>query len=134
MADYEIPDDLQYTREDEWCREEGDRVVVGVSDYAQQQLGDVVFVELPAVGSQVVSGKPFGVIESVKAVSDLYAPVSGEVLAINDELADRPEVVNESCYTDGWLIAVSTSDETSDELADLLDAPAYRAYVEERSD
>ena len=130
MADYEIPAELHYTREDEWCRVEGNRVVVGVTDYAQQQLGDIVFVELPAVGTTIERGEPFGVIESVKAVSDLYAPVTGEVVEINADLGDRPEQVNEDCYGDGWLIAVAVSDDA--DLSEHLDAAAYRRHVEER--
>ena len=131
MAEIEIPSELRYTREDEWCRVEGNRVVVGVTDYAQQQLGDIVFVELPAVGAAVEKGDPFGVIESVKAVSDLYAPVSGEVVEVNPGLADHPEHVNEDCYADGWMIAIEASDPA--ELSALLDAAAYRKHVEERS-
>lgn len=131
MAEYDIPGELRYTREDEWCRLEGTRVVVGVTDYAQQQLGDIVFVELPAVGSTVERGEPFGVIESVKAVSDLYAPITGEVVEVNADLADHPENVNEDCYTDGWMITIEPSD--PDEIAQLLDAKTYRQHVEERS-
>ena len=130
MADYEIPAELHYTREDEWCRVEGNRVVVGVTDYAQQQLGDIVFVELPAVGTTVERGEPFGVIESVKAVSDLYAPITGEVVEVNTDLADRPEQVNEDCYGDGWMIAIVASDVA--DLSEHLDAAAYRRHVEER--
>ncbi len=130
MADYEIPTELHYTREDEWCRVEGNRVVIGVTDYAQQQLGDIVFVELPAVGTPIERGEPFGVIESVKAVSDLYAPVTGEVVEINADLGDRPEQVNEDCYGDGWLIAVAVSDD--EDLSEHLDAATYRRHVEER--
>ena len=130
MADYEIPAELHYTREDEWCRVEGNRVVIGVTDYAQQQLGDIVFVELPAVGTAIERGEPFGVIESVKAVSDLYAPVTGEVVEVNADLGDRPEQVNEDCYGDGWLIAVAVSDDA--DLSEHLDAAAYRRHVEER--
>jgi glycine cleavage system H protein len=131
VADYEIPAELHYTREDEWCRIEGNRVVIGVTDYAQQQLGDVVFVELPAVGTTVERGEPFGVIESVKAVSDLYAPVTGEVVEVNADLADRPEQVNEDCYGDGWMIAIVIADDA--DLSEHLDAAAYRRHVEERS-
>jgi glycine cleavage system H protein len=129
LADYEIPDGLRYTEQDEWARAEQGRVVVGVSDYAQKQLGDIVFVDLPEVGTRVEKGRPFGVIESVKAVSDLYAPLSGEVVARNDELADRPEMVNEDCYGDGWLVAVAGELDDS-----LLDAATYRRHVEERGD
>ena len=130
MADYEIPAELHYTREDEWCRVEGNRVVIGVTDYAQQQLGDIVFVELPAVGTAIERGEPFGVIESVKAVSDLYAPVTGEVVEVNADLGDRPEQVNEDCYGDGWLIIVAISDDA--DLTEHLDAATYRRHVEER--
>lgn len=131
MADVEIPNELRYTKEDEWCRVEGTRVVVGVTDYAQQQLGDIVFVEVPAVGAAVERGEPFGVIESVKAVSDLYAPVSGDVVEVNTGLADHPELVNEDCYGDGWMIAIEASDPA--ELESLLAAAQYRKHVEERS-
>jgi glycine cleavage system H protein len=131
LAETDIPNDLRYTRDDEWCRSEGERVVIGVTDYAQQQLGDIVFVELPAVGRTIEKGEPFGVIESVKAVSDLYAPVSGEVVEVNPALADHPEHVNEDCYGDGWMIAVAPSD--AKEIEALLGAEAYRKHVEERS-
>jgi glycine cleavage system H protein len=132
VAEYEIPEGLRYTHEDEWARAEDDRVTIGVTDYAQQQLGDVVFVELPAVGATVERGEPFGVIESVKAVSDLYAPVSGEVVEVNAELANHPELVNGDPYGDGWMITIAV--ESSDELAGLMDAEAYRRHVTERSD
>jgi len=132
LAEYAIPDDLHYSREDEWARADGSSVTVGVTDYAQQQLGDIVFVELPEPGAVLRKGEPFGVVESVKAVSELYAPVSGQVGSMNGALADRPETMNEDCYGEGWLIVVEASD--SDELGQLLDAQAYRKYVEERSD
>ena len=119
MSEYNIPDDCRYSDKDEWVRMEGDTAVVGISDYAQHQLGDIVFVELPEVGSQVESGESFGVIESVKAVSELYAPLSGTVTAINDGLEENPEVVNEDCYGEGWLISIEPSDES--ELSELLD-------------
>ena len=130
MADTRIPEDLHYSEQDEWARREGDRVTVGITDYAQQQLGDVVFVELPAVGTRLERGAPFGVIESVKAVSDLYAPVSGEVVAVNDALGAKPELVNEDCYGEGWMLAIRTS---GDSTAGLMDAAAYAKYVAERS-
>ncbi len=130
MADYEIPEELMYTSDDEWIRRQDDRVVIGVSDFAQSQLGDIVFVELPEVGTTTSAGTTFGTIESVKAVSDLYAPLSGEVLAVNEALEDAPEKVNESCYGDGWLIELRPSDET--ELEALLDANHYRQSVAER--
>lgn len=132
MADYEIPEELMYTSEDEWIRREGDEVVIGVTDFAQNQLGDIVFVELPAVGDTLEAGSSFGTIESVKAVSDLYAPLSGEVLSINEDLEDAPETVNESCYGDGWLVRLRPSDD--DQFAELLDAKQYRDSIEERDE
>lgn len=131
MADTEIPADLLYTREDEWARVEGDRVTIGVTDYAQQQLGDIVNVELPAVGTAVERGEPFGVIESVKAVSDLYAPVTGEVVEVNADLANHPEHVNEDCYGDGWMICIRVIDES--EIEALIPPAEYRRHVEDRS-
>lgn len=130
MADYDIPKDLLYTQDDEWIRREGEHVVIGVSDFAQNQLGDIVFVELPEVGVTTEAGVAFGTIESVKAVSDLCAPLSGEVLSINDALEEAPEQVNESCYQDGWLITLRPSDPS--QLDELLDAAAYSKSVEER--
>ena len=132
MADYEIPNELRFSREDEWVRDDGEQVVVGISDYAQQQLGDIVFVELPEVGTSVVLGDSFGVIESVKAVSELYAPVSGKVVAINGDLEERPELVNESCHSDGWLLAIGGVD--PDEIDMLLDADEYRRHVADRAE
>lgn len=132
MSDYKIPEDLRYSTEDEWARRDGDVVTIGITDFAQQQLGDVVFVELPEVGSSLAQGQSFGVIESVKAVSDLYAPVSGEVLEINDGLADEPERVNQSCYGEGYLLKLRLADEG--ELDGLLDASGYAANVAERDD
>ncbi len=131
MADYEIPGDLRYTREDEWIRTEGDRVTIGITDYAQQQLGDIVFVELPAVGTPVERGEPFGVVESVKAVSDLYAPVSGEVVEANPDLASHPEHINEDCYGDGWMITIQINDPA--DLETLIDATQYQQHVQDRS-
>jgi glycine cleavage system H protein len=132
VPEYDIPEDLRYSREDEWARAEGSRVTVGVTDYAQQQLGDIVFVELPEVGAPVEQGSPFGVIESVKAVSDLYSPVSGKVIEVNSELEEHPEYVNEDCYGDGWMIAVRVDD--AREVEALFDAGAYRRHVAEREE
>ncbi len=132
LSDYEFPADLFYTTEDEWVRVEGDRVVIGVTDYAQQQLGDIVFVELPEVGTQIERGEPFGVIESVKAVSDLFAPISGSVAEVNAELPDHPENVNTDCYGDGWMLAVVYDD--AEEVEALLDASRYRKHCDERSE
>ncbi len=132
MADTDIPDDLRYTREDEWTRVDGNRVTVGITDYAQQQLGDIVFVELPEVGKSLEQGDPFGVIESVKAVSDLYAPVSGEVVEVNDSLGESPEVVNADCYGDGWMVVIQVADASA--LDDLIDPVAYAQHVKERAE
>ncbi|MGH0031385.1 MAG: glycine cleavage system protein GcvH [Myxococcota bacterium] len=132
MSDYDIPQDLRYSAEDEWARADDGRVVIGVTDFAQQQLGDIVFVELPKVGERITKGDAFGVIESVKAVSDLFAPVSGEVVELNGQLEDAPEVVNADCYGDGWILAVEGTDDA--DLAELMDADAYRAHVAEREE
>ena len=132
MADYDIPNELRYTREDEWIRIEGERVVIGISDYAQQQLGDVVFVELPAVGATIERGEPFGVVESVKAVADLFGPVSGRVVESNAVLTDQPELVNSDCYGDGWMLVVEPDD--PGEIEDLLVASAYRQHVKDRTE
>jgi glycine cleavage system H protein len=132
VADYDIPQDLRYTREDEWVRIEGERVALGVTDYAQQQLGDVVFVELPAVGSTIERGEPFGVVESVKAVADLFGPVSGRVVEVNATLSDQPELVNQDCYGDGWMLVVEPDDPA--ELEDLLGASDYRQHVKDRAE
>jgi glycine cleavage system H protein len=131
ILDFEVPDELHYTVDDEWVLAEDDGVTVGVTDFAQQQLGDIVYVELPTVGDQVVEGEAFGVIESVKAVSDLNAPVAGEVVAINEELIDQPEIINEECYGTGWIIKLKPSNQ--DELDSLLDADGYRKLVSKRS-
>ena len=132
MSDFEIPENLRYSEQDEWARSEDGRVMVGITDYAQQQLGDIVFVELPEPGATFNKGDSFGVIESVKAVSDLYAPVSGEVVAVNGELEARPEAVNEDCYGEGWMIAFACSE--PGEVDALLSPEAYAKHVEERSE
>lgn len=130
MARYEIPDDLYYTREDEWARLERNRVTIGISDYAQQQLGDIVFVELPELGRTLDRGEPFGVVESVKAVADLFAPVTGEVVEVNSALADAPDGINEDCYGDGWLVVVAITDVS--ELEQLLSPSDYAQHVKDR--
>jgi glycine cleavage system H protein len=132
VAEYEIPSNLRYSEEDEWARLESGRVTVGITDYAQSQLGDIVFVELPEVGRSFEKGEPFGVIESVKAVSDLYAPISGEIVEVNADLSERPEQVNEDCYGDGWMIAIAPSDEA--EVETLLDAGRYGEHVRSRKE
>lgn len=124
----EIPEELKYTEEHEWIMVEGDVATVGISDFAQDQLGDVVFVELPEVGEEVQVGKPFGVVESVKAVSDVYAPLTGEVLEVNADLPDDPEMINTSPYGDGWMLKIRIADTA--ELDDLMDSDAYQAFIE----
>ena len=121
---FDYPDDLLYLESHEWLTTDDPRRV-GVSDFAQDELGDVVFVELPDPGDELVAGEPFGVIESIKAVSDLYSPVDGEVVAVNEALFDRPELVNEDPYGEGWLLEVEVAGE-----GDLLGAEAYREQVE----
>ena len=122
---FEVLDELRYLESHEWTTTDGDTVRIGVSDFAQDELGDVVFVELPEVGDEVSAGEAFGVVESIKAVSDLYAPVSGEVVAVNEDLFDRPELVNDDPYGDGWLLEVERDSESDD----LLDADEYRDQI-----
>jgi glycine cleavage system H protein len=123
----QVPADVRYTKEHEWARREGDRARVGITAYAQEQLGDVVFVELPKVGTRVSAMKTFGVVESVKAVSDLYAPLSGEVVAVNDALSKQPEVVNRDPYGDGWMVVIALADPA--EYDALLSAEAYERLI-----
>ncbi len=123
------PKELKYTREHEWVRVEGDECTIGITDYAQEELGDVVFVELPDVGAATAREKPFGAVESVKAVSDLFAPVSGEVVAVNSDLENAPEAVNTDTYGEGWMIRVKLSD--PGEVDSLMDAAAYQKLVDE---
>ena len=130
MAEY--PDNLKYTKEHEWARAQGKSVVVGVTFHAQESLGDVVYVELPQVGSSVTTGTPFGVIESTKAVSELFAPISGKVVKVNDALIDSPQTVNQDPYQAGWLIEIEPSDARS--LDQLLDASAYQKLLQESKD
>jgi glycine cleavage system H protein len=122
-----VPTDLRYTRDHEWVRVDGDEATVGITQYAADQLGDIVFVELPEMGRDLDEAKPFGVVESVKAVSDLFAPVSGEVTAINDALAADPELVNSDPYGAGWMLKLKISD--AGQLDDLLDGEAYDELV-----
>lgn len=123
----EIPEEFKYTEEHEWILIEGDIATVGITDFAQDALGDVVFVELPEVGTAVEIGKPFGVVESVKAVSDVYAPLSGEVVEVNEELPDAPEVINTSPYEDGWMIKIRVA--MPEQVDSLLDADAYQEFL-----
>lgn len=123
-----IPDNLKYTKEHEWLEEEGDTVKVGITDYAQGELGDVVFVELPSEGTKVKAMETFGTIEAVKAVSDLYAPVSGEIVEKNQLLDDDPMTINRDPYGDGWMVKIKFSDRS--ELDKLLSAEDYKKQVE----
>jgi glycine cleavage system H protein len=123
-----LPDNLRYTKEHEWVRVEGDKGVVGITDYAQNQLGDVVFLELPEAGRQLTAGQSFGTVESVKSVSELFAPVSGEVEEINSALVSSPEAVNTDPYGQGWMIKVRLADAA--QVASLMDAAAYAAFVQ----
>ena len=124
------PADVRYTREHEWARLDNGLVTVGITNYATEQLGDVVFVELPAVGKKFEASKPFGVVEAVKTVSDLYAPVSGEVIEVNDALAANPALVNQQPYADGWMIRVKPRDPA--EVNRLLSSQDYEKLVEEQ--
>ena len=119
----EIPEDLRYTEEHEWVRPAGDDVEVGITDHAQDQLGDVVFVDLPPAGTAVEAGEAFGEVESTKSVSDLYAPIAGTVTAANEDLADRPELCNTDPYGAGWLVRIQPDDDAA--VDGLLDAAAY---------
>ena len=123
-----IPEDLQYTKSHEWVRIEGDTATIGITDHAQDELGDVVFVELPEEGDTFDAGESFGTVESVKAVSDLYTPVGGEVVEVNSALEDAPENINEDPYGEGWIVKLRTTDE-----ADLLSSEEYEKVVEEES-
>lgn len=123
-----VPEDLQYTKSHEWVRFEDGTATIGITDHAQEELGDVVFVELPEVGDTIGAGESFGTVESVKAVSDLYTPVGGEVVEINSSLEDAPEKINDDPYGEGWIVKLSTSEE-----ADLLSPEEYEKVVEEES-
>ncbi len=128
----EFPEGLLYSKEHEWVLVEGSSATIGITEFAQEELGDVVYVELPEVGEKIVKDDPFGAVESVKAVSDIYAPVSGTVLEINDVLPDSPETINDDPYGDGWMIRVEMNDK--DDLKDLMSAEEYAEYVEQQKD
>jgi len=127
LADYRIPDDCLYTREDEWLRADGDRWRIGITDYAQQQLGDVVFVELPEVGARFEAGGEIGTIESVKAVAELYTPIAGEIVEVNEAIEDAPELVNEDPHGNGWLIKIQAEDAGA--IGELMSAADYTAFT-----
>jgi glycine cleavage system H protein len=124
----DIPEDLRYSSDHEWVRVEGNEVRIGITDYAQDALGDVVFVELPEVGASVKKGDSFSEVESTKSVSEVYAPISGAVTQVNTELTDNPERLNDDPYGDGWVCVIAVADEG--ELAQLLDADGYRSLIE----
>ncbi len=124
-----VPGDLQYTKSHEWVRTEGDTATIGITDHAQDELGDVVFVELPDEGDTFAAGDSFGTVESVKAVSDLYTPVGGEVVEVNSALGDAPEKINEDPYGEGWIVKLRTSGDEGD----LLSAEEYEKVLEEES-
>jgi glycine cleavage system H protein len=130
MANPNIPADLKYAKSDEWVRLEGETATVGISDYAQDQLNDIVFVELPEVGKSVAKGETFGVVESVKAASDLYSPISGTVTEVNTALQDQPELINSDPYGRGWIAKLKVTDASGAD--DLMDAEAYKTYCESR--
>lgn len=123
------PKDLRYSEEHEWVKVEGDKVRIGITDFAQDELGDIVFVELPEVGDELEADEPFGSVESVKTVSELYAPVSGKVVEINEDLDDSPEYVNESPYEKAWMVVVEPSDDS--EIDKLMNADDYESMIEE---
>ena len=126
----EYPDDLRYTKDHEWARVEGNVATIGITRFAVEQLGDITQVDLPKEGEQVTRGQVFGTVESVKAVSDLFAPVSGKVLKANDPLSDSPEYINEDCYDEGWMIQVELSNPA--ELESLMNGEQYQKFVEEQ--
>jgi len=124
---FDVPDDLRYLESHEWVRVSGDTAEVGITAFAQDELGDVVFVELPEEGAELTAGEDFGVVESIKAVSDVYAPISGTVTEVNDRLRDEPELLNEDPFGDGWMLEVEVADES--EVDDLLSPAAYRDQI-----
>lgn len=130
MADLKFPDDLKYAESDEWVRVEGDIVTTGISDFAQDALNDIVYVELPSVGDSVTKGESYASVESVKAASDVYAHVSGEIVEVNPALQGDPELINSDPYGQGWLVKIRVSG--TPDLGGLLDSAAYRAFCQDR--
>ncbi len=124
-----LPNDLLYSKEHEWVKVKGNTALIGITDFAQSELGDIVYVELPEVGATILKGEPFGSVESVKTVSELYAPINGKVISVNEALGDSPEEINDSPYEDGWMIEVEIADES--ELKNLLSAEQYQESIEE---
>jgi len=128
----EFPDGLKYSKEHEWVLVEDKVAIIGITEFAQHELGDVVYVELPEIGEKVVKDDPFGAVESVKAVSDVFAPVSGAVVEVNDVLPENPETINDDPYGDGWMIKVEMTD--MDDLKDLMNAEEYAEYIEQQKE
>jgi glycine cleavage system H protein len=126
-----VPNGLHYTKEHEWVLVEDNIATIGITDFAQESLGDVTYIQLPKEGEVISKNDPFGVVESVKAVSDLYSPVSGRVVEVNQPLLDAPELVNQDPYTDGWMMKVEVKDVASD-IEDLMEAGSYKDYIEEK--
>ncbi len=125
------PKDLKYDKEHEWVRVDGDIAVIGISDFAQDQLGEVVYVDLPAVGDEIIAGESFGEVESVKSVSELFSPLSGDIVEVNETLGDAPETVNEDCYGDGWMVKIKMADAAQTD--DLMNADEYEAFIAEEA-
>lgn len=130
MSDLKFPADLKYAQSDEWVRVEGDTATIGISDFAQDALNDLVYIEFHEVGDEVEAGSPFGEVESVKTSSEVYAPIGGEIIEVNTALEDAPETVNADPYGAGWMIRIRITDDSA--LADLMDAEAYKTYCESR--
>jgi glycine cleavage system H protein len=128
----QVPDELKYTSDHEWALEEEELLVIGITDYAQDALGEIVYIELPGEGDEITKGDSFGAVESTKAVSDLYAPVSGDVVEVNEALLDSPETINEDPYGEGWMIKVRPYD--PEEIEDLMDFEEYTAFVEKETE
>ena len=129
MADESYPQDLRYYKEHDWVRVDGEDAVFGITWFAQDALGEIVYADLPAVGAEVTAGSPYGELESVKAVTDVFAPLTGEVVEVNDALQDEPQRVNDDCYGEGWIIRILMT--APGQLGDLLDADAYKAFLDE---
>lgn len=131
MANFRVPEENYYTKDHEWAQVDENLVTVGITEFAQNSLGEVVYVELPETGQKVTQGEPFGVVESVKAVSDLLAPVSGTVLEVNDSVSENPGLINDDSLNEGWLVRIEM--DTEKELANLMRAPEYRKLIEKKS-
>jgi len=127
----EFPDNLLYTKDHEWVRVEGGMVTIGITDYAQEQLGDIVFIDLPSKGQDVSKDDTFGVVESVKSVSDCFSPITGKVVDINEDLAENPAMVNEDCYGDGWMVRIEVKNPA--EIKGLMKASEYESFVKEEA-